>query len=207
MPQAFSVTGICLLPCPRSSKERIRRLCYSCREGWHSPLAELTSPWQGHSVRASPCAAAGACSPRVPLCTLCSPTATPRAVPSAGQPKATLSAAAWCVPRAAAMAHGLPSAAQGVQNSNECVPQNHCWSLPSLFSCFSHTASASSVLFHVLSLSPPILPDDCTRHGLKIIFQRRNMFATMEANVNKMVFWFMVLLISLALKGFEIFVK
>lgn len=40
-----------------------------------------------------------------------------------------------------------------------------------------------SVSYHFLL---PTLPGDCARHGLKIkSFQRRNVFATMEADVNK----------------------
>lgn len=42
------------LLCYRLFKGRIRRLCYSCWEGWHSPLAELTSLWHSCSVFTSP---------------------------------------------------------------------------------------------------------------------------------------------------------
>lgn len=121
LPQAFSMISICLLACSRLSKGRIRRLRFSCWEGWRSLLAELSSLC--HSVtrarvltlRAWCCPADGA---RSPGCRA-GPCAAPLPPPAKNRTRCCCSLHAACA-AAAAVSHGLLSAAQRAQN-DACV--------------------------------------------------------------------------------------
>lgn len=187
LPPAFSTTSICLLPRSRLSKGRIRRLCYGCWEGWHSPLAELTSLWHGHSVATSPCdtsSGCGACGRPCAAVGPGSPAATPlglRALRGSQKPRPVPLHAPrrpCCCPvsRAPPSSDPLP---RGAQNG-DCVLKKQCAFCSE--EC-KHRATArvfllSSLALPILLLSPlcysvschflfPIGLDDCTRHGLK----------------------------------------
>lgn len=196
------------LPCSGLSKGRIgRSRCSSLREGWQDPVAELTSPiaiLSGSWVTPSPVTTLGCGAVRLtslqPLGAAQCPATPcqPRGAGSAGHTRVTLGAAACA---------GLLSAAQGARNRSFFYPRKLKTTMivylknSVLFALRNASTEplllpsplalpilllpllCCSVSYHFLL---PTLPGDCARHGLKIkSFQRRNLFATMEADVNK----------------------
>lgn len=166
------------------------------------PLSQRLPIW--HILQVWRCPAAGACRPRVPLCgPQCSPrvpcaapTATPELPALQGSPKSP----SVLLPAPRCVRHGLlPWLTGSSQQPRElktavivfafCSEERKHRATARVFLLSSLAPPilllpplCYSMSYHFL---PPILPDDCTRHGLKIVFQRRNIFATMEAKVNK----------------------